>query len=322
MNQPPFDLVRRQRPEETSPELLLRRQIPENLHDLRRGAAAFQVDDDLAAAINVALAVGAPLLLTGEPGTGKSQVAYYLVHYFGLETNTSTKEWEQPYVFHVKSQSSARDLLYTFDTVAYFHAAQGRDGDEIDKRRFIRRGPLWTAIDALRGDLPRRAPRPAVLLIDEIDKAPRDFPNDLLRELDQYTFEVHETGEKVERPQGVAPPVVVITSNSEKRLPEAFLRRCIFHHVEFSEETLRRAVEVRRRAGDLRRLDDNTVAAAQQRFMEVRGQDLSKKPATAEFLTWLTALEAHGVTREMIQGRRLPLVGALLKDTDDCKLFR
>jgi len=312
-----FELVRRQRPADITQEHLLRRRIPNDLHDLRLGAAAFQVDLDLAAAINVALAVGAPLLLTGDPGTGKSQVAYYLVHYFGIEVARPPGAWEQPFVFHVKSQSNARDVLYTFDTVAYFHAAQSPNENGIDKRRFVQRGPLWEALDTLRGS----PPRPAVLLIDEIDKAPRDFPNDLLRELDQYSFEVPEAEVRVERPRDVAPPVVVITSNSEKRLPEAFLRRCVFHHIEFSEETLRCAVDARRRLGDFRQIDSSAVESALQRFMEVRGLDLSKKPATAEFLMWLTALEAHGVTREILQGRQLPLPGVLLKDSDDCKRF-
>jgi MoxR-like ATPase len=250
----------------------------------------------------VALAVGAPLLLTGEPGTGKTQVAFYLAWFFDIEDHL--------YPLYVRSTTTVEDLLYRFDAVAYLHAANdpARRGDGISKADFVERGPLWRAYEA---------GGPAVVLLDEIDKAPRDFPNDLLNVLDQHTFHVPEAGQTVSRGDS-PPPVVVITSNSERRLPEPFLRRCIFHHIEFTEELLRRAVEAR--IGDFPNLTSEVREAALERFLDLRGHDLRKKPATAELLVWLTLLSARGgVTVETLRGplRSLPALAALVKDRDD-----
>jgi MoxR-like ATPase len=299
----PFELIRRgQAPR--SPDALAGRPVPRRLHDLAAAAESFQIDDDLAEAVNVALAVGAPLLLTGEPGTGKTQLAYFLAWQFGLLP-------EQPFTFEVKSSSAARDLLYRFDTVAYFHEAQRRDGVAIDKQRFVDKGPLWLAFEAI------AAGRPAIVLIDEIDKAPRDFPNDLLHELDQFSFTVTETGQKITADRLAAPPVVVVTSNSEKRLPEAFLRRCIFHRIAFSEAILREAVDARREL--MRRQDVSD--AAQRRFLELRRKlvdNQHRPPATGEFLVWLAALQAREVGADALAPEvplaRLPLLAALVKD--------
>lgn len=286
------------------PEVLAGRQVPRRLHDLAAAAECFKIDEDLAEAVNVALAVGAPLLVTGEPGTGKTQLAYFLAWQFGLSP-------EQPFTFEVKSTSVARDLLYRFDTVAYFHAAQQKSG-ALEKERFVERGPLWRALEAT------RTGRPAIVLIDEVDKAPRDFPNDLLHELDQFSFKVAETGEVVTASRAAAPPVVVITSNSEKRLPDAFLRRCVFHRIMFSEALLREAVAARRELLHREELNE----AAQVRFLEVRRrlvEQQQRAPATAEFLVWLAALHARGVAAEELAAvplRELPLLAALLKDAD------
>ncbi len=312
-----FELVRRGQREPVGRAPLVEREIPRALHDLRASASSFEIDDELADAVNVALAVGAPLLLTGEPGTGKTQLAYFLVWYFGLDGGPSAPEGgpRQPFTFHVKSTSVARDVLYTFDTVAYFHDAQAGRGGALDKSRYVSRGPLWHALEAVnRGE-------PAVLLIDEVDKAPRDFPNDLLHELDQYRFEVPESGELVSRRPGSNPPIIIVTSNSEKRLPGAFLRRCIFHNIVFDEDVLRRAVAARRRAGELPRLDERTIGAARAAFMELREHgSLNKKPATAEFLAWLVALDIMGAQAPDLEGcpaRELPLLSALIKDSTD-----
>ena len=194
---------------------LAQRSMPETLCSHSAAARHYQPDDDLVDAVNVALAVGAPLLLTGEPGTGKTQVAHFLAWYFDLDLA------EQPFTLSVRSTTTADDLLYHFDAVAYLHAANDpkQRGEPLDRAQFIKPGPLWRAYECK---------APAVVLIDEVDKAPRDFPNDLLDVLDQHKFYVRELERTIDR-QG-PPPVVVITSNSERRLPEPFLRRCIFHH--------------------------------------------------------------------------------------------
>ncbi len=316
-----FHLVAAGRAERGEPNDLVQRRVPESIHDLRRGARNYQLSEPLAAAVNVALSVGSPLLLTGDPGTGKSQLAHYLAWFFQLDAS-------QPFTLHVKSTSTARDLLYTFDTVGYFHRSQ-QGGTNLDPREFRTKQALWLAIEQI------NAGKPAIVLVDEIDKAPRDFPNDLLHELDQYEFRASHTKESVVREPGRAPPVVVITTNSEKRLPPAFLRRCVFHHIKFERELVERAVAAWRRSSE----DDDaespggTVSAQQAavelddrdqaiigRFMEVREHPrVQKKPATAELLAWITALDAAGADRADLEGplTKLPLLSALLKDRDD-----
>jgi MoxR-like ATPase len=300
----PFELLV---PEERTPErrtALANRPIPPTLGSLRAAAPFFQPDAALVDAVNVALAVGAPLLLTGEPGTGKTQVAHYLAWYFEIEL----------FPLHVTSTTTREDLLYSFDAVAYLHAASDprRKEEKIEKGQFVRKGPLWQAYET---------EGPSVVLLDEIDKAPRDFPNDLLHVLDQHGFTVQETGQVVERRAG-PPPLVVITSNSERRLPEPFLRRSIFHHIAFTEDLVRRAVEAR--GGDFPHLPGEVREAAIQRFLELRGRDLRKKPATAELLVWLTILSALGDLTEEdlnVEPGRLPALSALIKDRDDLALL-
>lgn len=215
----------------------------------------------------------------------------------------------------MRSTTTAEDLLYRFDAVAYLHAANDPEnrGKKLDKADFIDPGPLWKAYEA---------DGPSVVLIDEIDKAPRDFPNDLLNVLDQHEFAVPELNRTIRRRS--LPPVVVITSNSERRLPEPFLRRCVFHHIEFDEGLLRRVVAAR--IGDFPNLPDAVREAAIQRFLELRGRDARKKPATAELLVWLTVLAARGgVTVADLTNCRLnelPARSTLVKDRDDVALLR
>lgn len=321
-----FDLVSASRRERSNPDALFKRDVPKFIHDLRRGAPQYQLGEELAAAVNVALSVGAPLLLTGEPGTGKSQLAYYLAWYFQLDEM-------QPFTLHVKSTSSARDLFYTFDTVGYFHRAQtgrAKGGNmQLDPREFRTKQALWLAIEEV------NANRPAIVLIDEIDKAPRDFPNDLLHELDQFEFIATHTKEPVRLERDRTPPMIVITSNSEKRLPQAFLRRCVFHHIKFDQALVKRAVVAWRRtqrdfqdddgagavsAGDVTRELDERDQIAIQRFMEVREHPrMQKKPATAELLAWLTALDAARKDKAALTQPlgELPFLAALVKDQDD-----
>jgi MoxR-like ATPase len=283
-----------------------RRRLPETLGSHLCAARYYQPDAALVDAVNVALAVGAPLLITGEPGTGKTQVAYYLAWYFDIEENL--------FPLFVRSTTTAEDLLYRFDAVAYLNAGKdpAHQGVPATRREFVEPGPLWKAY---------RAAGPSVVLIDEIDKATRDFPNDLLNVLDQHTFYVPESAEHVSRGKA-APPLVVITSNSERRLPEPFLRRCIFHHIEFTEELVRRAVEAR--VSDFPDLPGDLREAAIQRFLELRGREIRKKPATAELLVWLTVLAArHDVTRADLAAplRELPALSVLIKDRDDLALL-
>jgi MoxR-like ATPase len=305
--QPPFEiLVPDDRPAARR-DTLAQRVLPATLGSHSEAARHYQPDADLVDAVNVALAVGAPLLLTGEPGTGKTQVAHYLAWYFDIEDSL--------FSLFVRSNTTAEDLLYRFDAVAYLHAANdpARRGQAISRDEFVEPGPLWQAYEC---------PRPSVVLIDEIDKAPRDFPNDLLNVLDQHEFYVPERDLTVRRGKR-PPPIVVITSNSERRLPEPFLRRCIFHHIEFDEALLQRAVAAR--LDDFPNLSIEVRKAAVQRFLELRGRELRKKPATAELLVWLTVLAARGnLSANQLENCRLselPAVSTLIKDRDDLTLL-
>ncbi len=268
------------------------------LHDFEAAAPRFQLDEKLETAINMALAVGAPLLLTGEPGTGKTQVAYFLKWYFGTEL----------YQYQVRSTSTAESMKYDFDAVAYLQAAYRQDREKpLDRSdpEFLHKRALWHAYES------KTIP---VLLIDEIDKAPRDFPNDLLQELDKHWFE-HPF--KPEAPiRSSKPPIVVITSNEERRLPDAFLRRCIYHNIALDEDLVRRAVD-----SHFTQLEDDIRDAALDRFWVVRDRVVGKKPSTAELLVWLAILGVRGVRSEELTADRplakLPAVTALIKEKTD-----
>jgi MoxR-like ATPase len=307
-----FRLVRHDQPlpQGEALDALAQRRPPERLKDHRQAAADYRIDEPLEIAVNMALAVGEPLLVTGKPGTGKTQLAWFLGSYFGIAVRP----------FFVKSTSSARDLHYDFDAVGYLQAAYAaQHGAEPRQRQeFLQPGPLWQAY---------ADPRPSVLLIDEIDKAPRDFPNDLLHELDQawfpHPFRRDEQDEPVRvEPESGRPPLVVITSNVERRLPAPFLRRCIFHHIELTEALVERAVDSR--AEHYRGLDPAIRKAAVERFWELHGMDLQKPPSTAELLLWLAILHARGVTAKELAGAPagLPALGALIKVPEDLEILR
>ncbi len=264
------------------------------------GTADYVADKDLMVAVNAAIALERPLLVKGEPGTGKTELAKQVAAALGLDLI----EW------HVKSTTRAQQGLYEYDAVSRLRDSQLGDERFNDIKNYIRRGKLWEAF---------AADRKTVLLIDEIDKADIEFPNDLLQELDKMEFFVYETGETV---RAVHRPIVIITSNNEKELPDAFLRRCFFHYIRFPDaETLADIVEVHYPG-----IKKNLVSAALSQFYEIREvPGLKKKPSTSEALDWIRLLVSDDVAPEDLRGEAknaLPrLHGALLKNEQDVHLF-
>ncbi len=265
-----------------------------------QGTADYVATPDLTVAVNAAITLERPLLVKGEPGTGKTELARQIAAALGLPLI----EW------HVKSTTRAAQGLYEYDAISRLRDGQLGDARVHDVRNYIRRGPLWQAFDA-DGKL--------VLLIDEIDKADIEFPNDLLQELDRMEFFVYETGETV---RAKTRPIVIITSNNEKELPDAFLRRCFFHYIRFPDEaTLARIVEVH-----FPGIKPRLVRTALTRFFEIRETPgMKKKPSTSEVLDWLKLILAEDLAPEDLRQEAthaLPkLHGALLKNEQDVQLF-
>ncbi|MFP1643275.1 AAA family ATPase [Pontitalea aquivivens] len=255
---------------------------------------------DLTVAVNAAVALERPLLVKGEPGTGKTELARQVAASLGLPM----VEW------NIKSTTRAQQGLYEYDAVSRLRDSQLGDARVNEVRNYIRKGKLWQAFEA---------PGKVVLLIDEIDKADIEFPNDLLQELDRMEFHVYETGETIRARHR---PVVIITSNNEKELPDAFLRRCFFHYIRFPDaETMRQIVAVHFPA-----IKDALLSTALTQFYEIRETPgLKKKPSTSEVLDWLKLLLAEDLTPEDLKrdgSSLLPrLHGALLKNEQDVHLF-
>ena len=287
---------------------LEKRPFIDNNSTFEKDAQKFIAGDQLADAMNTAIAVGKPLLLTGEPGTGKTQAAYFAARHLNVKC----------FHFQVKSDSTARDLLYDFDMVQYFGDAHLKrmQGAKIklDKRNYIQKRPFWKAIDCA-----KEKKVPQILLIDEIDKAPRDFPNDLLHELDQMEFSILDTDQKIAAPPHLR-PIVFITSNSERRLPDPFLRRCVYHHIVFNDDILRQIVYSRKK--EFSNLDDDCLEKALNKFLDLRDKPLRKKPATSELLLWLNVLSlSFGNEQQQLKdtliNAKLPYLNVLLKDHQD-----
>ncbi len=264
------------------------------------GTRTYVATDDLKVAVNAAITLERPLLVKGEPGTGKTELARQISTALGLPMI----EW------HIKSTTKAQQGLYEYDAVSRLRDSQLGDSRVNDVGNYIKRGKLWQAF-ASEGRV--------VLLIDEIDKADIEFPNDLLQELDRMEFHVYETGETV---KAVQRPVVIITSNNEKELPDAFLRRCFFHYIQFPDmDTMRKIVEVHHPG-----IKDALLTTALTQFYEIRDQQgLKKKPSTSEVLDWLKLLLAEDLNAEDLArdgADVLPkLHGALLKNEQDVHLF-
>lgn len=258
------------------------------------------VSAELALAVNAAISLEKPLLIKGEPGTGKTKLAEQLAESLGTELI----QW------HIKSTTKAQQGLYEYDAVSRLRDSQLGDSRVHDIKNYIKPGKLWSAFTA--------AKRP-VLLIDEIDKADIEFPNDLLHELDQMAFDVYETGESI---KAKVRPIVIITSNNEKELPDAFLRRCFFHYIRFPDsQTLSAIVDVH-----LPGLTPALLNQALELFFGLRDMpQLKKKPSTSELIDWLKLLLAEQIPAETLaqskeKGGLMPLYGALLKNEQDVAL--
>ena len=265
------------------------------------GTSSYIATEDLKVAVNAAVTLRRPLLVKGEPGTGKTVLA----HEVAKAIDAPLIEW------NVKSTTKAHQGLYEYDAVARLRDGQLGEERVHDIRNYIKRGKLWEAFTA---------PELPVLLIDEIDKADIEFPNDLLQELDRMSFDVYETQERIEAKER---PIVVITSNNEKELPDAFLRRCFFHYIKFPDrETMREIIEVH-----FPDIQKTLVSKAMDVFYEIRDvPGLKKKPSTSELLDWLKLLLNEDMPLEVLQDTNPnsaipPLHGALLKNEQDVMLF-
>ena len=259
------------------------------------GSDNYVVTDELMNAVNVYIALKKPLLIKGEPGTGKTMLAEAISQALDMDL----------IIWSIKSTTKAQDGLYVYDTVQRLYDSQFGEGDVKDIAQYIKLGKLGEAFTS---------DRQVVLLIDEIDKADLEFPNDLLWELDKMEFYINETKETVKTKHR---PIVIITSNAEKELPDAFLRRCIFHYIEFPNEE-KMADIIRVHYGDI---DSKLMTKALEAFYKIRGmKDLQKRPSTSELLDWIQALMISGVSIDNLY-EDMPFLGVLLKKNQDMDMF-
>lgn len=257
------------------------------------GNENYIASDELIRSVNIAAALNKPLLLKGEPGTGKTMLAEAIAKSLGMEL----------LIWNIKSTTKAQDGLYVYDTVQRLYDSQFGEEGVNDIAKYIRLGKLGEAF---------KSSRQAVLLIDEIDKADLEFPNDLLWELDQMEFYIPETGETV---KAKVRPIVIITSNAEKELPDAFLRRCIFHYIAFPDAPMMERIIKAHYPG----LEETLIGGVLDAFYRIRElKGLQKKPGTSEILDWIQALNIGGIPVEVLE-REIPFAGVLLKKTEDLK---
>lgn len=261
-----------------------------------KSTGEYIASEELMSAVNVARALKKPLLIKGEPGTGKTMLAKAISESLGMPLIT----------WNIKSTTKAQDGLYMYDTIQRLYDGQfGEEGVD-DISRYIKLGNLGEAF---------KSENQVVLLIDEIDKADIEFPNDLLWELDQMEFYIHETKETV---KAKVRPVVIITSNAEKELPDAFLRRCIFHYISFPERELMDEI-VRTH---FEHVDENIMAEAMDVFYQIReNREIKKKPSTSELIDWINALQLGGISADTIK-KCLPFVGTVVKKDEDLEAVK
>jgi MoxR-like ATPase len=266
-----------------------------NEFDQFKGSADYVTSEPLRNAVNVAIALGRPLLIRGEPGTGKTLLAHSISR--GLDRKLIT--------WNIKSTTKAQEGLYVYDTVQRLNDSRFGGTDVADIKHYIKLGKLGQAF---------ASQEQLVLLIDEIDKADIEFPNDLLNELDEMSFYIPETNETI---KAVHRPITIITSNAEKELPDAFLRRCVFHYIEFPDAKMMEDI-VRVHFPDIK---ENLVPQAMETFFALREiEELRKKPSTSELIDWLRALIAGGIPDEKV-AKEIPYIGTLLKKETDHYFF-
>ncbi len=261
-----------------------------------QGTKEYVASEELMASVNIAMALQKPLLIKGEPGTGKTMLAEAVAKALG----------KRLIIWNIKSTTKAQDGLYVYDTIQRLYDGQfGVEGVD-DIARYIKLGKLGEAFDS---------EEQVILLIDEIDKADLEFPNDLLWELDQMEFYINETKRTVKAKHR---PIVIITSNAEKELPDAFLRRCIFHYIDFpSQELMEEIVRVH-----FPEVEEHLLKNAMEVFYNIRGiRDIRKKPSTSELIDWVNALQIGGISADRIRGA-LPFIGVVVKKDEDLELVR
>ncbi|MGN0671943.1 MAG: AAA family ATPase [Anaerovoracaceae bacterium] len=259
------------------------------------GSSGYVAADELMNSVNIAMALQKPLLVKGEPGTGKTMLAEAIAEALDMDL----------YIWSIKSTTKAQEGLYVYDTVQRLYDSQFGEGDVKDIAQYIKLGKLGEAFTS---------EKQCILLIDEIDKADLEFPNDLLWELDKMEFYINETKETI---KANTRPIVIITSNAEKELPDAFLRRCIFHYIEFPDQEKMEEI-IRVHYGDI---DRTLVEKAMEAFYDIRNMnEIQKKPSTSELLDWIQALMISGVDFQKIKDE-IPFEGVLLKKNEDIDIM-